>query len=301
MTLEQLEKKIKKEFALAEKNAKKKTKEYFEQFEKADKAMKEKVKDGIIKQSEYKKWRTIQMMQGKAYKELEMQLTQDYYNAHEIANRMINDNSPLTYASNVNRSTYEIERQGGIDTSFILYDESTVRSLIIDDPNLLPEAKLPKGFRKWEKSKINSAVLQGVLGGDSVDKIANRLRAVTNSSISSSVRTARTITTACENKGRLDAYYRAEDMGIELEKKWVATNDSRTRHSHAMMDGETVGIDEEFSNGLQYPADPNGEPSEVYNCRCTMTTQIKKIFGNKIKKDYEVSTEPYMEWVNSHD
>ncbi len=28
--------------------------------------------------------------------------------------------------------------------------------------------------------------------------------------------------------------------------------------------------DKRFSNGCMYPGDPDGKPSEVYNCRCTM-------------------------------
>ena len=58
------------------------------------------------------------------------------------------------------------------------------------------------------------------------------------------------------------------------EEEWIATNDKRTRHSHAIMDGETKGVNGKFSNGLEYPGDPNGAPAEVYNCRCTMTARV---------------------------
>ena len=41
---------------------------------------------------------------------------------------------------------------------------------------------------------------------------------------------------------------------------------------HVSMEGETVGIDEAFSNGLKYPRDPDvGKPEEVINCRCYVT------------------------------
>ena len=39
------------------------------------------------------------------------------------------------------------------------------------------------------------------------------------------------------------------DLGVEMEKRWNSTGDSRTRDAHAAMDGETVPIDEPFSNG----------------------------------------------------
>ncbi len=53
---------------------------------------------------------------------------------------------------------------------------------------------------------------------------------------------------------------------------WRATNDERTRDSHAEMDGQTVREGELFVTGdgntLEYPGDPNGPPEETINCRC---------------------------------
>lgn len=41
---------------------------------------------------------------------------------------------------------------------------------------------------------------------------------------------------------------------------------------HVSLEGETVAIDEPFSNGLMYPRDPNdGRPEEVIRCRCYLT------------------------------
>ena len=38
---------------------------------------------------------------------------------------------------------------------------------------------------------------------------------------------------------------------------------------HVRLDGETVGIDEKFSNGLRFPRDPEDDrPEELINCRC---------------------------------
>ena len=123
--------------------------------------------------------------------------------------------------------------------------------------------------------KINAETLQGILQGESMDKIAKRLRNVQEMNKTQAIRSARTIVTGAENKGRQDSYARAEADGIILERTWLATNDSRTRHSHAVLDGETKPIDIPFSNGLMYPGDPDGEPSEVYNCRCTLIAKVR--------------------------
>lgn len=57
-------------------------------------------------------------------------------------------------------------------------------------------------------------------------------------------------------------------------KTWFATLDGRTRHSHAALDGTSVETDKEFSNGCMFPGDPNGPPSEIYNCRCTLIADV---------------------------
>lgn len=112
------------------------------------------------------------------------------------------------------------------------------------------------------------------------------------------IRSARTIVTGAENKGRQDSYKRAEADGIILQKEWIATNDSRTRHSHAALDGATVDQDKKFDNGLMYPGDPSGRPEEVYNCRCTLVAkvngfkkvQVQKAMAEKQAKEPQIST-----------
>jgi SPP1 gp7 family putative phage head morphogenesis protein len=135
--------------------------------------------------------------------------------------------------------------------------------------------------------KINAETLQGILQGESMDKIAKRLRNVQEMNKTQAIRSARTLVTGAENKGRLDSHKRAEEDGIILEEKWVATKDGRTRHSHAMMNGETKKTNETFSNGLEYPGDPSGRPEEVYNCRCTMTAKVLGFKKVQVQKAME--------------
>lgn len=55
---------------------------------------------------------------------------------------------------------------------------------------------------------------------------------------------------------------------FKVVKEWVAVHDSRTRHSHSLLDGKVVAENEEFKPGLKYPGDPNGSAKETINCRC---------------------------------
>lgn len=43
----------------------------------------------------------------------------------------------------------------------------------------------------------------------------------------------------------------------------------RSRPSHAQMDGETVGIEDDFSNGMRWPGD-SSDADEVANCNCSV-------------------------------
>lgn len=89
---------------------------------------------------------------------------------------------------------------------------------------------------------------------------------------------ARTEAIASLNQSQVEAYRQAIDTGTvrpqDVRKVWVATKDKRTRDSHRELDGESVGINERFSNGLDYPCDPAGPVEEVANCRCTMLTRV---------------------------
>lgn len=49
---------------------------------------------------------------------------------------------------------------------------------------------------------------------------------------------------------------------------WLTFGDEVVRDWHVDLDGETVQIGEQFSNGLLYPGDTNGPADEIVNCRC---------------------------------
>ncbi|WP_298444658.1 phage minor head protein [Gordonia sp. (in: high G+C Gram-positive bacteria)] len=63
------------------------------------------------------------------------------------------------------------------------------------------------------------------------------------------------------------------DSGESWHKRWLATDDPRTRVTHRVADGQTVPIREKFRVGgflLDRPGDPLViAPQEVINCRCT--------------------------------
>lgn len=321
--LEELEKRIKEEYGKAAKEIEKKANGYFKRFEKRDAAKQEALKLGQITQEEYEKWRLAEVMKGDRYTAMLNDLSATAVNADKAAMRMVSDSMADVFAVNANYGAYEVERATGIDTRFSLYNRDSVARLIKDDPKLLPDPRPGSPTAKklaenkdliWNRQHMNSAITQGILQGNSMDKIAKRLQKVTDMDSRAAIRNARTMTTSAENAGSMHSYRRAEEMGIKGKKMWMATHDSRTRESHAMMDGETRAIDEEFSNGLQEPGDMSVDmPEEVYNCRCRVVyvsshsqfaqhyderNQSVKIDG----KSYAAwKQESYEKWVARHE
>lgn len=92
----------------------------------------------------------------------------------------------------------------------------------------------------------------------------------------------RTETVRAANYG---TFLGAEKFDFEVEKKWIAVHDNRTRHSHRNVDEEQKRPYEQFSNGLQFPGDPNGPANEIINCRCRMAfVGIRDSAGRLIPK-----------------
>ena len=273
LKLEEMEKRLSAIYSRAEKEIQKTADEYFARFAKQDEAKRKLLKQGKITEDEYKKWRKGKVMYGKRFAEMKEQCAKQLPNVNQTALAYVNGELPEVYALNYNAIAGSVEGVGGY--SFTLVDADTVRNLAVTDTSLLPYKELdPAKDIPWNMKKINAETLQGILQGESMDKIAKRLRNVQEMNKTQAIRSARTIVTGAENKGRQDSYARAEADGIILQKEWLATNDGRTRHSHAALDGAIVDQDKKFENGLMYPGDPSGRPEEVYNCRCTLVAKV---------------------------
>lgn len=275
--LDRLEKRCAEVYKDAYKSTWKKLRKYLADFERLDRKKKKQVRDGKITEKEYRQWRFNKMAMGEKYQDLVDVLRQDFTNSNIIAAGIMRDNISDVFANSANYTQYEIDQKFNIDTTYSLYDRDAVARLLRDTPDLLPQPKvnIPLDLQ-WNKGKISSAIARGLLSGDSIPKIANRLRSVTDMNRNSAIRNARTAVTGRENAGRQDRYNRAAERGLPLVKKWIATLDGRTRHDHGMADGQEVGLKEKFNVGgykMMYPGDPSAPPQLVYNCRCTMVTQ----------------------------
>ena len=235
--------------------------------------MGQKLANGEITTAQYHAWVNGKLMQADQVRKLIDQCSGVLLNANQVAVGMVNGQQVSVFAENANYQAYQITKDANMNLMFAIYDESTVKKLIKDQPELLPQ-KMVNGQKDtaWNRENIANAMAHAVIQGESIPKIARRVANDTASTnLKAMVRYARTAMTAAQNSGRMDTLHRAKGMGIKCKKCWLATLDSRTRDSHQQMDEKTADIDEKFPNGLMYPGDPSGPPAEVWNCRCTLT------------------------------
>ncbi|HJA49535.1 MAG TPA: phage head morphogenesis protein [Candidatus Agathobaculum intestinipullorum] len=260
---------------------------YFASFAKRDAEMRSligtEVNGKLWTEQEYRQWRLAQIGRGARFQALRDQLAARMTEANTVAAAYINDATPGVYSLNRNYAAYTIEQIAG-SVGFTLWDEATVKRLLLEQPDLMPEYPQARAVKRgidlaWGKKQITAQVTQSILQGESLKGMVERLqKAIPNMNRDSAIRAARTAFTGAQNAGRMDSYAAADKMGIKVRKRWVATKDGRTRHSHQRLDGQTVDWDKPFSSELgkiRFPGDPRAKPANVYNCRCTVRTVEK--------------------------
>lgn len=224
--------------------------------------------------------KTSQTFGNEYYKNMVADTTKKIAEVNQIATAYANNQMPSIYAFNYNFMPSDIKKViTKYDIPFNLADESTVKRRILDRDIRLPKRKMniPKDER-WNTKQLNSAVLQGIIQGESMKDISKRILPIVDNNESAAIRNARTMTTGAECQGRMDRYKDLDKQGMVMRKVWIATGDDRTRDWHLSMDGQEREIDEDFEDGngnlIQYPGDPSAVPETVYNCRCAIKSHV---------------------------
>lgn len=311
--LADLEERIAREYAHASRDMQRKWVEYMEKFAAEDAKQKALLDAGKITQADYSNWRFRHIMMGKRWEAMKDTLAADMEKVNEIALRIADGSMADVYCLNADFATYQIEHGAKINTGYTLYNHDAAERLLKSPQQMMPGPSTRKAAQiaadktmQWNKRRIQSAVLQGVLQGESPYKVAERLRSVATMNYNASVRYARTMTTNAQNAGRYDSFRRADKLGVDLVIEWQATLDGRTRHEHRMMHGQRRDVDEPFIlDGVKilYPAQSSGEGSSdipqsmVWNCRCTLLAWVKGFEGDTVKESPKMGDMTFEEWL----
>lgn len=291
---------------------------YFEQFKQRDEEMKALI--GTVQngaewtEADYKQWRLNQIARGERYQALRDKIAQRMTDANAVAVSYTNDATPGIYSLNRNYAAYTIEQVAG-DVGFDLWDEQTVKRLMVEQPDLMPYYPPKRALRRgidlaYGKKQITKSVTSSILQGKSIKHVADDLqKRIATMNRDSAIRTARTAVTGAQNAGRMDSYAAAQKMGIKLKREWVATLDNRTRHAHAMLDGQQADIDKPFKvdgYDIMFPGDTSAPGYLVYNCRCTQIAVVdgvdtssaqRRARNPKTGQTEVISNMSYSEWL----
>ena len=263
--LSALEKRLHDEYEKAAKELQLKLDDYMKRFRTKDKIWQKWVDKGIKTQEEYEQWRIGQLAMGERWEKMKDRIVSDQLNTNKVAREIIDRDMPSIFALNANYALYQVEHDAKIETSMTLYNREAVDRILRDDPDLLlpPGRRVSEDIRqgrakRWERQKVQSVMMQGILQGESIPTIAARLsQEVEMMDFKAAVRNARTMATNAQNAGRYDAYTRLQNNGVDLTLEWAATLDMRTRHEHRMMHGQRRDVGEPFVvDGIEimYPA-----------------------------------------------
>lgn len=313
--IEEIERKIRKEYSEAEHGVQLRLQEYWGAFQIKDEKKRELLKAGKISEEEYQHWRTGQIAVGKRWEDMRKTIAQDFMNANNIARKIADDSKADVFAINGNYAFYEIERRAGIDMSFSLYNHESVIRLIRDNPDVLPPLSrygennaVKRAIREgriqaWEEGKIQSALTQGILQGMSTAQLTKHISEHVGALNESYARRyARTAITGAQNAGRYESFRRAKKLGVDLVVEWNAILDRRTRRTHRHMHGERHEVDEPFEidgHEILYPGYPLALDELIWNCRCTLLSWVRGYEPETVKESPGMEGMTFEEWQNA--
>ena len=249
-----------------------------EQWKKIEEDIRDKYEEyqaGKISQQDYYAWVNGNKKLAKIKDQTAANIADRMVDSANVASSYINSTTPNIFAENANREAYKIEKGLKGSVSFSLIDDDALQKIMTGN-TVEFNAKWkdtftdPPKIYNWTYSKVQDSVYIGMLKGESMKKVADRIQQVTGSDEATAIRNARTSVISASNQGKMATFERAAKMGIKVKKEWVSARDNRVRDSHAALNGVQVEWDKKFPNGLKCPCDPSGRPEEVYNCRCTM-------------------------------
>jgi len=205
----------------------------------------------------------------KYWKGQEERVIETFTGGKGMRNKGVNDFFNIELEIAVCKETFiplltEMLERAGIDTIFgagenFLMDTNIMAWL--DEKASIFSTQINETTFETLKEVISEAVTEGQTYSELAGTVKETYGDISKAR---AVTIARTETGFVMSKGRFESYKQA---GTNI-KIWVAVIDSRTRDSHAMLDGEERPLDMPFSNGLMYPREFGASAEEVINCRC---------------------------------
>lgn len=190
--------------------------------------------------------------------------------------------SRLAEAAAISRNiaAWQLDNMSGFRVArFLAHDTASLAATGIATYHGKFDLKAWQGVADKRKARqiIKKSIMRGLLTGEHPSKMATRMEGLFTgdtplSPYKRAVRIAQTEAHSIMNQAAFETMKAADAGGLKMKKRWDATLDGSTRKDHRKVDGETVDLDEAFSNGLMKPGD--GGPADRINCRCALVNVL---------------------------
>ena len=196
-----------------------------------------------------------------------------------IAAEIIQGQMTGIYTLNFHYAAYSVQQQAGVNLihDFAIYDRNQLAIFVRKTQT--PFTKIAyknMGKESVIVTRLQNSMMEGILLGESQEKLMERIKEITGQSYRQAMRVAQTERTRVQSEGRMLGIETANKIGVRTQKKWIA-HFVNTRPEHEAVHWEIVDYDTPFSNGLMFPGDPDGEAEQVINCHCTMVSEVKSV------------------------
>ena len=192
---------------------------------------------------------------------------------------------------------YDLESKLSVGIEFAMINEKYIEALV--NKKIKGKTFSKRLYKNREKiaRSIKSELQNDAILGKGYRYVAKGLSEKTEANYRQSLRIARTEGHRVQTEATQRGYEEAEELGIDMKKKWMSTLDDRTRDTHAHLDGQIVNVDETFiSNGYEaYGPGMFGVAEEDIHCRCTTVSVVNGISPN-LRRDN--TNDEVIEYVN---
>lgn len=234
-------------------------------------------------------------------KSLDKQLTEILGPSANAEKSMIRKMSAVEYEEGFYRFAWTIDQQSGIALKWGLMNPDAVRAAVANPLREIATTRLRANGRQ----RIRSAIVQGLIRGDSYLNMMKGIRGAINGNANDALRIVRTEGQRAQVLGQMETYDKARDLGVDVRDIWDATLDSsRTRPSHGALDNVPASVDaagnQYWNTAVGRVSGPtqSGVASFDINCRCRITGGIEGYEPKlrRIRGEGIVPYKTYAEW-----
>ena len=224
-------------------------------------------KDGVLSMADMSKFNRLQKSMDKIIGEL----IKTYNEAYGITQTAMEEQYLEAYFRQAYLAEFEAQQKLGFGS----IPKQTVEAALTNPIEHLTLPAIMDRNRRQVIYKIQQEITEGLIAGESYQKIAKRLTDRLDIDKRKSQLVARTETGRAQSKGKEDSYLQAKKYA-DVVKVWDASLDSRTRTTHRHLDGKQA--DEE---GLFYSSGASAPQPRMFNiarediqCRCATRIQV---------------------------